>query len=135
MISHRTKDLPIQVRNFKASQHPIILVSPSIATGYDFPYQECEYQILGKVPYPDTRSKLIKARCDKDKDYAPYIAMMNLVQACGRGTRAPDDHCENFIIDDNIKWFKWKFADFAPKWWHQAYKQLATIPEPPEALL
>jgi ATP-dependent DNA helicase DinG len=42
------------VREFKERQDPCILVSPSVTTGYDFPYEECEYVIISKVPVPAT---------------------------------------------------------------------------------
>ena len=83
-----------------------------------------------------TRNKLLKARCDRDDEYAPYIAMMQLVQAYGRGVRAPDDHCETFIIDDNIKWFIKRYRHLAPKWFREAYVQTGDLlPKPPKAML
>jgi hypothetical protein len=40
-----------------------------------------------------------------DPDYANYVAMQKLVQAVGRGMRAPDDWCETLIVDDQFSWF------------------------------
>jgi len=134
MITHNTKDAEETVRRFKEMPAPAILVSPSMSTGWDFPYSECEYQIIGKIPYPDTTDKLTKARCRADKTYAAYIAMQELVQACGRGVRAPDDRCETFIIDDNVKWFIPRNRDFAPKWFAEAFDRRNTIPIPPPPL-
>jgi ATP-dependent DNA helicase DinG len=47
--SRNTRDV---VSAFKSTQRPMVLVSPSVTTGYDFPYAECEFQVIGKVPYP-----------------------------------------------------------------------------------
>jgi Rad3-related DNA helicase len=134
MLSHKRKDTLEKVKMFKASAPPKILVSPSMTTGWDFPGSECEYQIIGKLAYPDTRSKLVKARMDADDDYAPYVAMQQLIQACGRGVRSLTDRCENFIIDDNIVWFIRRYRKFAPKWFSEAFISRVTAPEPPAKL-
>lgn len=134
MVSHRRNDLLEMVREFKDAAPPKVFVSPSVTTGWNFPYQECEFQILGKVPYPDTRNYITKARVEADKDYAPYIAMQQIVQACGRGNRAEDDRCENFIVDDNIRWFVKLHRRFAPKWFLESITARIFPPEPPEKM-
>ena len=110
---------------------PKILLSPSVTTGYDFPYDDCRYQILGKLPYPDTRDPLTKARAKGDKEYTAYVTMQALMQSCGRSVRSADDFAENFIIDDNILWFMSSFGHFATQWFRQAFKSSRLIPEPP----
>lgn len=135
MITHSTRTAEATVREFKASSPPLILVSPSMGTGWDFPGLECEYQIIGKLPYPDTTNKIVKARIKADKDYAAYVAMQGLVQTCGRGIRAADDRCENLIIDDSIEqWFMKNFKHFAPDWFSEAYVSRNTIPPPPKKM-
>jgi len=134
MMSHAKRDTFDKVEAFKRSKAPKVLISPSITTGYDFPYATCEYQIIGKLSYPDGRNKITKARMKADKDYGAYIAMQELVQAAGRGVRASDDHCETFIIDDNITWFMGRHREFAPAWFMQAYQKAVTIPRPPVAM-
>ena len=44
------------VTQFVDSKSPLVLVSPSVTTGYDFPYDACEFQVIGKIPFPDLRS-------------------------------------------------------------------------------
>jgi len=129
MLSHDTRSAPKVVSEFKRSTGDCVLVSPSATTGYDFPYGECRFQIITKVPFPDMRSKVLRARCEKDKDYAMYLAMQDLVQASGRGMRAPDDYCETFIVDDSISWFLFKYKDFAPEWFVDSYKKVRVIPD------
>jgi Rad3-related DNA helicase len=125
MISHGSKE----------ADHPCILVSPSVSTGFDFPYSECEYQIIGKVPWPSTQSEIMKARKLMDPDYMNYLAMQELIQAAGRGSRAPDDQCEVFVIDEQFSWFPWKFKEFAPEWFLESIKKTTSLPKPPKALL
>lgn len=134
MMSHETGDVVQMVNRFKNANPPKVFVSPSVTTGWDFPYEECEYQIIGKVPYPDSRNKITKARMEADPDYAPYVAMQQLVQTCGRGNRAEDDQCENFIIDDNITWFAKYNRKFAPRWFLESLTSRIFPPQAPPKL-
>lgn len=134
MVIHDSRTAKSAVEQFKAAGPGALLVSPAMTTGYDFSYSAAEYQIILKIPFPDSRSPVVKARTAADKDYPAYIAMQELVQAVGRGMRALDDQCEVFILDSNCSWFMSKYKHFAPTWFLQAYKRVETIPLPPPAL-
>jgi ATP-dependent DNA helicase DinG len=120
------------VHDFKTADAPCILVSPSFSTGWDFPGEECEWQIITKVPFPSSRSKVMKERLKRDNQYLSYLAMQELVQAAGRGMRSVEDRCETFIVDDTIKWFLWTYRSLAPKWFE--VRNMADIPKLPKAL-
>jgi Rad3-related DNA helicase len=107
------------------------LISPAVTTGYDFPHDQCRVQIISKVPFPDTRSEIVKARTERDPDYGMYLAMQTLVQATGRSTRSESDWSEVFILDDQCQWFLWKFREFAPEWFLEAYDKVSVIPPAP----
>lgn len=134
MIIHDSRSAKSAVEQFKAAPAGAILVSPSMTTGYDFPGLECEYQVITKIPFPDSRSPVVKARTEADKDYPAYIAMQELVQAVGRGMRSADDQCESIIIDSNAVWFMAKYKHLAPAWFLQAYRKCETLPSPLPAL-
>lgn len=131
MLLPSGRDTRTVVEAFKARYPPAILVSPAVSTGWDFPYEACEYQIIGKLAFPDTRSAVMSARTEEDKDYAAYLAMIQLVQASGRGMRAADDICETIIVDDNVGWFMSKYRGFAPDWFLKAMSRRDMIPTPP----
>ena len=112
------------IEEFRDSPPPRILISPALTTGYDFPYSQCEYQILLKVPFIDARSPVMKARSEADKEYLPYLVAQTLVQTCGRPMRAPDDRCENFLMDQHARWFfnrpeKNGYIHLVPSWFAQ----------------
>lgn len=134
MMTHGRRDAESQVHAFKrrGRREPVILVSPSMTTGYDFPGREAEWQILMKLPYPDTTSKLVKARSEQDKDYPSHVAMMELVQTSGRIVRSEADVGETLIVDDSIGWFMKRFGGMAPRWFREAYVNVAGVPDPPE---
>lgn len=117
------------VELFKASDPPSVLVSPSFSTGWDFPGSACEYQIIAKVPFPDTRNKLMRARLERSQVYGNYLTMQDLVQACGRGTRSETDRCELFIADSHIEWFFNRNRTLAPRWFE--IMRVSDIPPAP----
>lgn len=130
MLLNESRNTKWTVREYKQSSPPMILVSPSISTGYDFPYDECRYQVIGKLPFPDNRAKVVKARMEQDKEYGHYMTMQTLIQECGRGMRAEDDWCETLVLDDNFVWFMRSYAKFAPKWFKNAIVWATNTPPP-----
>ena len=127
------------IEEFRDSPSPRILVSPSITTGYDFPYDQCEYQILLKIPFIDSRSPVMKARSEADKEYLPYLVAQTLVQTCGRPMRAPDDRCENFLMDQHADWFLSKnpkkgYRHLVPSWFVRQIRYCDGPPQPPPPL-
>ena len=130
MFVHGSKDLVSTVERFKKSPAPAILVSPSVTSGWDFPGTECEYIIIGKVPWPDSRGELMKARTKEDRDWGAFLAMESVVQEAGRGTRSQQDRCEIFVVDDNWVWFWHKYREYSPYWFQQRVKgSLDMVPE------
>lgn len=104
------------------------LVSPSFSTGWDFAGRAAEYQIIAKLPIPDTRSKVMQARTAKDPSYADYLAAQELVQSCGRVVRSATDRGETLLIDDGWTWFRNKASDHMPRWF--TVRKEETLPPP-----
>jgi ATP-dependent DNA helicase DinG len=110
------------VERFKKTQGFCIFVSPSVGTGYDFPGTQCEWQIIGKLPYPDTRSAVMAARVEEDKEYGNYLTAVTLVQTSGRGMRGPQDICETLMVDDSIRWFYKRNSHLLPLWFRDTMR-------------
>lgn len=122
------------IARFRAAKPPAILVSPAITTGLDFSYSSSEYNIIPKVPFLDTRGKVLTARQEEDKEYAPYITAQTIVQAHGRTMRAADDRSESWILDANFIWFIRKYHALFPFWFHRLISYPRTMPSPPAPL-
>lgn len=122
------------VEQFKEAPRGTILVSPSVSAGFDFPGEECEYQFVCKIPFPDGRSKIQQARQANDKEYGAYQAMTALVQIFGRGMRSAEDRCENFICDSHLDWFLPRFGHLAPRWFNNFFQRVESLPSPPPRL-
>lgn len=134
MVANSPEDTAATMEWFKASKPPLILVSPSVTTGYDFPGQDCEYQIISKVPYPDNRSRIMQARGKADPLYIPYLTVQTLIQSTGRGMRFSSDQCENFIVDDHIARLLASHKGQFPDWWLKLYHRANMLPDPPPRL-
>ena len=124
------------VERFRTMRAPTILISPSVMTGWDFPYTDCEYQILAKMPFPDTRSAIAKARIAATEGYRDHLTMQAVVQAAGRGMRAEDDQCETFIVDNHANWFlpRARELGLSPLWFAEAERRVKAPPAPPSPL-
>lgn len=132
LIGHDRRGVRDAVERFKRSSTGV-LVSPSVEEGYDFPGDQCRYQILAKVPFVDTRSLILQARHKSDKTYLNYLTALSIVQQVGRGMRAAEDFCESFIIDDHWAWSRAAMVkqNLFPKWFRAAWRDSQQVPAPP----
>lgn len=130
------KDLPAALAHFRSlpQSSGAVFVSPSVTTGVDFPYTDCEYQILVKLPFPNLQHALDKARLAADPGLRELLCMRTLVQMTGRGMRAADDACETFLVDGHAKWFLRSHRALAPVWFLDAVRRVARSPTPPPRL-
>lgn len=120
IMHHRGQSARHAVEQYRLAKPPAILISPSIYEGLDFPYQQAEYQILAKVPFPDTRSPIMKARCKATPGYAYSLTLRKIVQTVGRIVRADDDQGETFIVDAHARWLFERVLDDAPRSFREA---------------
>jgi Rad3-related DNA helicase len=119
------------VEVFRKSDSPCVLVSPSVSMGWDFPGEQCEYQVVGKLPYPG-KTESLSARCQRDGNYLNYQVMQTLAQCTRRGMRGKDDRCETFVVDDSIGWFMGVNRRLAPGW--LAVRPVVDVPKKPRKL-
>lgn len=122
------------VRRFREAGPTAILVSPSVMTGLDFPYKDAEFNIIAKMPFPNTSSPIMKARCKGTHRYSDHYTMQQLVQACGRVNRAEDDQGETFIVDEDVRWWYRVNRDLAPAYFDAAVVTTGRRVVPPSPL-
>jgi hypothetical protein len=94
-----------QLEEFKKSESPMVLISPSMNEGVDLPGDLCRFQIIYKLPYPDLADKQIRLRANADEDWYNYKTSLALIQAYGRGMRHEDDYCTTYLIDSRKRQF------------------------------
>ncbi len=103
LMAHSTKNRSEVLEEFKKSSDARVLVSPSMDEGVDLPGDECRFQIIYKIPYPDLGSKQVKTRMMMDSEWYDYKTSLRLVQTHGRGMRFEDDYCKTYFIDNRLK--------------------------------
>lgn len=140
MFSHERNSVSTEaaVNRLKSCPAPAVLVSPVLATGYDFPGSACEYQLIPKLPFVQTKgSRIMAARCDGDPEYADYLMVQQLQQACGRINRSPEDQGETVILDSNLgEWVIPRCRRQFASWFFTLYRpwRKSELPVPPPPL-
>ena len=128
LITHTTATRGRALQQLRASPGAV-LVSPSVTTGVDLPYDLCEFQVIAKIPFPDLGDPQTKKRMKLGPDGKPRKAAQSwynwttacrIVQAYGRGMRAPDDNCVTYLLDGNWGWFRPAVKHMLPEWFTEA---------------
>jgi len=124
LVTHRESDRKSQLYHFMDSTRPLVLLSPSMERGVDLPYDNCRFIIIAKVPFPNLGDPQVAARLYRGKSagQAWYDATTarRIVQATGRGMRAPDDYCVSYILDSAFGDFYQRNSSMFPRWWREA---------------
>lgn len=76
-----------------------ILVGPTLMEGIDLPDDLCRFNIIMKVPYPNTSDKLVRAKMNIFPTWYNSETSMNIIQSIGRGVRNENDWCHTYILD------------------------------------
>jgi Rad3-related DNA helicase len=118
------------VQKFKRTAPPVVLVSPVVHTGYDFPYEDARWQIIAKVPFPDLQSRTAQVRLSQDQLWAKKFAARTIVQMAGRVVRSERDLGETIIVDDTFSWLYTKNKPLFPRWFREAVTPVPEIPTP-----
>lgn len=111
--STNTKEV---IQRFKTAKAPAVLVSPSVSTGYDFPGDQCRYQVIGKVPFPNIKDEIVKQRAKLIPSLPSTITAQKIIQTAGRGMRSMEDFCVTYIADKNFDWWYKANRHHFPKW-------------------
>ena len=122
LMSHTAHSRGTVLEAFKASSQPVVLVSPSMTTGVDLPYDYTRFQVVAKVSWPDRGDPQVAARLALPGGEAWYAnkAISGLVQAYGRGVRAEDDAAVFYIIDSTYALLRYKWGRLFPRWFMEA---------------
>ena len=104
------------------SEHPTILLSPSMTEGVDLKDDHSRFQIICKIPYPFLGDKQINLRMKQDPDWYQWLTCLTIVQAYGRSIRNEKDWASTYILDNKFKWFIKQNERRLPKWFKEAIR-------------
>lgn len=88
---------------FEESDENDVIVSYSLQEGINLPYDNIRFQILFKTPFQSLADPQIKALSEIDPQWYNIETIRTIVQTIGRGIRAEDDYCCNYLIDSLFK--------------------------------
>jgi Rad3-related DNA helicase len=132
-VTHEPRNTADVVERFKAMDRNGYLVSPSVHTGFDFPYDTCRVNVLVKVPYGDNRERanLAKARSEANPGWSTSQAIQKASQGFGRGMRYEDDGQECLVCDGSWGGVLWRNKEMATQWVKDLDRKVeGTLPEP-----
>lgn len=81
------------------SEHPTVLVSPSMAFGVDLQGDLSKFQIIVKLPYLSLGDKRVNKIFKENKEWYTMKMFVKLIQMCGRSTRSDIDESCTYILD------------------------------------
>ncbi len=123
IITHSAKDRASQIDLYKASDRPLVMISPSMDRGIDLPGDLCDVVIIAKVPYPSLGDPRIKKRVYGSSDGNSWYAhhtISTIIQAAGRATRSIDDHTDTFILDAQFSKLYKDYKFMFPPWFRES---------------
>lgn len=129
------------INSYKASEQPLVIVSPSLERGFDGSDDLCRFIIVLKIPYPNPYDPQIDCRLHQTDGQVWYIlrVIRAIIQETSRGNRHNNDYCESYILDkrfSNIfygeqdKWGYWHsgYQAFFPRYWKEALHNCEKAP-------
>lgn len=130
LVTHDTRNRAEVIEAFQRTPGAV-LVSPSVTTGLDLPYEACRFQVIAKLPFPDKSDPQLAKRLKLLPDGSPnpygsawygWLTLCALIQAYGRGMRASDDQCDTWLFDGNWAWFRHSVREMLPPWFRAAIR-------------
>lgn len=76
-----------------------VFMGPSILEGLDLKDDISRFQIFFKVPYPNLKNPLIKAKMEKIPEWYDWKTALHITQGVGRSVRSKDDWAVTYILD------------------------------------
>lgn len=105
---------------FKHSEPPSILLSPSMDEGVDFAGDDARWQVILKFPFLSLGDGQVKQRQQIDQDWYAQESINRLVQTYGRIVRSEDDYGVTYFLDKNFDWMYNSNKNKFPDWFKEA---------------
>ncbi len=123
LITHNGANKIQVLEEFKKSERPLVLVSPSSERGVSFDDDMCRWVVWAKAPYLNLSDKLVSARIYKSHIgnlWYKSDMLMTVVQGSGRAVRNENDHAITYILDEQICRVIKDNPSMVPMWFREA---------------
>ena len=99
-----------------------VIVSPSIIEGVDLVDDLSRFQIFLKVPYQFIGDIWVKTKMNMNSKWYSRMAIIKIVQGCGRSIRSDKDWAETFILDGNFNRLMQYDNELFPEWFKESVR-------------
>jgi ATP-dependent DNA helicase DinG len=83
-----------------------VIIAPAMHEGLDLKNDLSRFQIICKIPYPDSRgNRQLEERTKESWDYYLWLTALKLVQSVGRSVRSETDYASTYITDESFDKF------------------------------
>lgn len=116
LVTHSKSDTQDKLQAFYDSTEPLVFVSPVCQQGVDFKEDRARFQIIVRVPYPNTSDPFVAHKVKTDFQWYNYQALVVFGQMLGRVNRSEQDYGATFLMDSRFNKFITKNMRTIPKW-------------------
>ena len=120
LVGHSREDFQLRLEGFYQSDTPDVFVSPVCWQGVDFKDDRARFQIILRVPYPNSGDEFISFKMKKDFSWYNYQALIVFGQQVGRINRSESDFGVTILVDERFPKFLKRNARLLPKWLKEA---------------
>jgi Rad3-related DNA helicase len=123
LVTHNSFTKQEVLDAFRASDQPLVLVSPSSERGISLEDSQCRFIVMCKAPYLSLADKAVKARTyagQVGQQWYTADMLLTVVQAMGRGVRHEEDFCVSYLLDEQIALVMSRKPSLMPPWFRQA---------------
>jgi ATP-dependent DNA helicase DinG len=117
MVIHDKDNFHEMLSKFYSSESSNkVFLSPICQQGVDFKYDRARFQIVIRVPYPNTSDPFVEHKVKNDFQWYNYEALVAFGQQVGRVNRSDDDFGATILLDERFGKFISKNKSVLPKW-------------------
>lgn len=116
VVKHDKDDFNTALNLFYSSDEPKVFLSPICQQGVDFKYDRARFQVVIRVPYPNTSDPFVEHLVKEDFPGYNYKTLVTFGQQIGRVNRAEDDYGATILMDERFGQFLSRNKGVLPKW-------------------
>lgn len=123
LVTHTSADREQVLQDFKASDRPMVLVSPSMERGISLDDDMARFIIFAKCPFLSLADKLVKKRVYGSNIGSLWYrsnAAQTITQGTGRAVRHKDDYAVSYLLDKQIFNLIANNRNLFPEYWIQS---------------
>lgn len=105
---------------FREDKTGKVLIGSGMYEGLDLPDDYGRWQVVAKIPWPSLGDPAIDKMRENDEDWYNWQTLKQLLQACGRICRHPEDRGDTYLVDSSFMKLYNNAKELMPEWWLEA---------------